>query len=180
MYFVQNEEKLENLRQSIATSVNTLCKCDFSPLDISQGEFSCRLGKSDSVIYRARISGTADRSASDMAALVQSWVESDTASVLIENSRLQIDPSCNTRLDNIRGPDCDANKPPIEPTSPDNTKSTTTPDSAKSSSQNDDNNNVSTAQVLGIFIGGAAIGLFLTLFVLLFIATLFWCKKKTK
>ena len=73
---------------------------------ISQGEFSCRTGPADTVTYRARISGTPSHSASDMASLIHTWVQSGVASIKVGASRFQLDPNCEASLENIHAPDC--------------------------------------------------------------------------
>ena len=88
-------------------ALNSRCRCGLSLAHISQAEFSCRkTEKQESINYRARIKGTSNRSASDLVALLQSWVQSGEASVLVSSSRFHVDKSCDAKLDNIRGLDC--------------------------------------------------------------------------
>ena len=76
------------------------------------------------IIYRARILGTSNYSASALVELMQSWVNGGQASVNVGASRLQIDPTCPVFLDNLIAPDC---SPPTTetPTSPTTSSSTT-------------------------------------------------------
>ena len=50
--------------------------------------------------------GTEVYSAPGLVSLVQSWVESDTGSVMIQSSRLHLDPTCYTKLDTLFANDC--------------------------------------------------------------------------
>ena len=127
-------------------------------LHISQGEFSCRSGLTESVTYRARITGTPTRSASDMAALVQTWVQSGAASIKVGSSRLQLDPTCDSALDNIHALDCGA-EPEVTTDSSDGSES------------------VSSAQVVGIMLGGIIAGILLTMLILLVAVIVIWWKK---
>ena len=45
-------------------------------------------------------------SAPDLVSLMQSWVESDKGSVMIQSSRLHLDPTCYTKLDSLFANDC--------------------------------------------------------------------------
>ena len=130
-------------------------------LHISQGEFSCRSGLAESVTYRARITGTPTRSASDMAALIQTWVQSGAASIKVGSSRLQLDPTCDSALDNIHALDCGA-APEV---------TTLVTDSS------DGSESVSSAQVVGIMLGGIIAGIFLTMLILLVAVIVIWWKK---
>ena len=50
-------------------------------------------------------------SATGLVSLMQSWVGSGRASVMVQSTRLHIDPTCGTNLDSLYDVDC-ANKPP--------------------------------------------------------------------
>ena len=62
--------------------------------------------------------GTDVYSAPGLVSLMQSWVDSDRASIAIQSSsRLHLDSSCPTSLDTFRSPDCQfVSRPPITTT----------------------------------------------------------------
>ena len=70
-------------------------------------EFSCR-GSTSAVVFRAELkyySYTEKYTASDFAEIVSSWVENG-ASLVVDNSRLSIDPTCPTELESFEADDC--------------------------------------------------------------------------
>ena len=106
---IQNDDtdqKLSDIKQFLAEVLDPQCTCNLTMSHISQGEFSCRTGPADSVTFRARISGTSSRSASDMASLIRTWVQGGDASIKVGASRLHLDPTCDASLENIHDLDC--------------------------------------------------------------------------
>ncbi len=57
------------------------------------GEFRC-LSQLEEVTYRARLSGTTSTSSSDIIALIEEWVVSGEASVLVLSVRMSLDSTC--------------------------------------------------------------------------------------
>ena len=74
--------------------------------NIKDDEFSCRGGITKQIVYRARIVGTDVYSSPGLVSLMQSWVGSGMASIMVQSSRLQLDPTCDTYLDTLQSPDC--------------------------------------------------------------------------
>ena len=144
--------------------LNGRCRCGLTLAHISQAEFSCRKGDNEkSINYRARIKGTSNRSTSDLVALLQSWVQSGEASVLVSSFRFNVDESCDPMLDNIHALGCGSKS------------TTTTTQDTQIGSSKDSNNS---AEVGGIIIGGILVGIFLALFAVALIFLIFWIKKK--
>ena len=135
---------------------------------INQGEFSCRTGPADSVTFRARISGTSSRSASDMASLISTWVQGGNASIKVGPSRLRLDPTCDASLENIYGPDC-PEKPKGKPTE--------TSIKMLPGATGNDGDGGSGIKVVGILLGGIIAGLMLGLFIVMIIIIVIWMKK---
>jgi deleted-in-malignant-brain-tumors protein 1 len=176
------EQKLSGIRKFLATVLNTQCKCNLTMSHISQGEFSCRAGPADSVTFRARISGTSSRSASDMASLIRTWVQDGDASIKVGASRLQLDPTCDVSLDNLHAPDCVeklTEKPAITssiktPTEKPTQKGTTGKTGNKS---NGGSGGSSSADTVGILLGGIFAGLMLALLIVMVIIIVIWMKR---
>ena len=80
--------------------------CGLTTANIRNDEFSCRGGLTNQIIYRAMIIGTAVYSASGLVSLIQSWVASGTASIIVLSLRLHLDRDCSTPLDTLNDPDC--------------------------------------------------------------------------
>ena len=73
------------------------------------------------IVYRARIVGTDAYSAPGLVSLMQSWVGSGRASIMVQSSRLHLDPTCDAYLDTLKAPDCEGGGEPsttIESTEP--------------------------------------------------------------
>ena len=58
--------------------------------------------------------GTNTYSAPGLVSLMQSWVDSGRASIMVRSSRLTLDPTCDTNLDSLYDTDClySPTKPP--------------------------------------------------------------------
>ena len=169
------EQKLSQIRQSLMATLTSQCNCNVTTSHISQGEFSCRTGPTDTVTYRARVSGTSSRSASDMVELIRSWAQGGDASIKVGGSRFQLDPTCDATLDNIHAPDCGTKVTPTQDTK--GTEQVT----QKIVNGNDDSGNnegSSSAQVVGILVGGIIAGLLLALLIALTVMTVLWTRKQ--
>ena len=68
-------------------------------------EVSCRGGRYDKVVVRARLITPTDSSLSSLLSLIEDW-KYDTRSVLVGGQRLNIDLSCPTGLDSVNDVDC--------------------------------------------------------------------------
>ena len=81
------------------------CNCGFTDANIETGFFSC--GQKDhQIIYRAHILGIANYSATDLVTLLQNWILTNRAFVTLNNFRMQLDPTCPTKLDTLDDPEC--------------------------------------------------------------------------
>ena len=108
------------MRKGLAQELAQLCTtCGLTAANIKDDEFSCHGGLTNFIVYRARIVGTDTYSAPGLVSLMQSWVGSGRASIMVQSSRLHLDQTCDAYLDTLQSPDC----PPGEqiqslPTSP--------------------------------------------------------------
>ena len=172
------EQKLSQIRQSLMATLTSQCNCNVTTSHISQGEFSCRTDPTDTVTYRARVSGTSSRSASDMVELIRSWAQGGDASIKVGVSRFQLDPTCDATLDNIHAPDCGTKTTEV---TPEGTTKGTEQVTQKIVNGNDDGGNnegSSSAQVVGILVGGIIAGLLLALLIALTVMTVLWTRKQ--
>ena len=103
------------VRNGLVQEFSHLCpRCGVTVANIKDDEFSCRGGLTDYIVYRARIVGTDTYSAPGLVSLMQSWVGSGRASIMVQSSRLHLDPTCDIQLDSLYDTDCLHNptKPP--------------------------------------------------------------------
>ena len=115
-------------RDAIVKEINIMCpSCSLSIANIMGDEFSCRGGLTNQIIYRAMIIGTNTYSPVALVSLIQSWVSTGYASIIVERSRLFLDKDCNTILDTLRDPHC-------PPELPSTTSSMTVPETTAPSS----------------------------------------------
>ena len=107
------EGQESSVKKQILESLNDMCHCRLTDVNIETGFFSC--GQQDhQIIYRAHILGTRNYSAIDLVDLLQSWVRSSKAYIRINSFRLQLDPTCPSQLDTLDDPEC----PVIKVTTP--------------------------------------------------------------
>lgn len=86
--------------------VARLCTCAFLPQHISLGELQC-FGDSPEVTYRAKINGTASWTSLAVLAIVEEWISSGTASILVQGFRFELDASClPIAIDSFVDPQC--------------------------------------------------------------------------
>ena len=127
------------------------------------------------IVYRARILGTSNYSASALVELMQSWVNGGQASVNVGVSRLQIDPTCPVFLDNLIAPDCSppTTETPTTPTTSSSTTVTSTsepPTSGPNAQPRVGNNDTISAGE----IGGIVVGVLIAVLLLVLIILLAW------
>ena len=148
--------------------LSSQCQCDLTAAHITNDELSCRGRLVNQIVYRARILGTSDYSASALVDLMQSWVDGGQASVSVGVSRLQVDPTCPVSLDNLLAPDC-----PQSPTAMASPTGATTPTTGSITQPRTSNgDSISAGQIGGIVVGVLIAVLLLAAIVLL--AWLIW------
>ena len=119
-------------RGAVVEEINTMCpSCSLSIANIRDDEFSCHGGLTNQIIYRAMIIGTNSYSPNDLAFLIQSWVSSGYALIVVETSHLFLDKDCSTLLDTLKDPDCPLVLPPTTTSSVAPPKTTAPPITTK-------------------------------------------------
>ncbi len=82
-----------DIMKSLQAAIEEVCHCGFTMQHLMAGEFRC-LSQLEEVTYRARLSGTTSTSSSDIVALIEEWVVSGEASVLVLSVRMSLDSTC--------------------------------------------------------------------------------------
>ena len=123
--------------------------------------------------------GTDIYSAPGLVSLMQSWVGSGRASIMVQSSRLHLDPTCGTSLDTLKAPDCEF-LPPHLTTNPTNspTNPTTNPATGSPRIDSQSGNGASVGEIGGLAVGGVIVVLLAVLIVL--IAVVIAWKMKSK
>ena len=102
------------MRIGLAQELAQLCPgCGPNVANIKDDEFSCHGGLTKQIIYRARMVGTDTYSAPGLVSLMQSWVGSGRASIMVQSSRLHLDPTCGTSLDTLQSSVCPLGEQPL-------------------------------------------------------------------
>lgn len=177
---------LDLIRDSITqTLVSTLCVSCGLPGITSDG-LRCDRTAVGVAVYRGRIVGTDSTSADNFVTLLEAWVLSNTAMIVLGSEISWVDPSCPTPLDSQNSAGC-----PVATTLAPPTMSTRPPSTAPSTGSvmspeivihtESQRSGISQAQIGGLVIGVIIIVL-LVLFVVLLIVLLvrsFCCRDST-
>ena len=94
---------------AVVQQVHMRCLCNFTETNIRNYEFSCR-SIENTVVFRAAIiyngSQQGRNRAEDLVTLVSVWAQSGT-SIVVDSTRLDIDPTCPTQLGSFQDDDCE-------------------------------------------------------------------------
>ena len=84
----------------------------YQNLEISDEEFSC--GEENRPLYRAFLRGQANQSCAEVELILTEWIESGSASVVVQNNRLSIADFCDIKIDSFTDPIA-CNEPTTKP-----------------------------------------------------------------
>ena len=87
---------------AVVLQVQMSCSCSFTEANIRNNEFSCR-SIANTVVFRAEIIYTR---VEDIVTLVSAWAQSGT-SIVVDSTRLDVDPTCPTQLGSFQDDDCE-------------------------------------------------------------------------
>ena len=99
-------QKFNDVVSAVVQEVQMSCSCSFTEANIRNNEFSCR-SIANTVVFRAKIGHTR---AEDLLALVSAWAQSGT-SIVVDSTRLDVDPTCPTQLGSFQDDDCELSDP---------------------------------------------------------------------
>ena len=98
---------------AVVQEVQMRCSCSFTETNIRNNEFSCR-SIENTVVFRAEISYTGSQQAryraEDLVTMVSGWAQSET-SIVVDSTRLDVDPTCPTHLGSFQDGDCELTDP---------------------------------------------------------------------
>ena len=155
--FLQDErraQKFMDIVSAVVQQVQMRCSCNFTETNIQNYEFSCR-SIENTVVFRAEIIYTslqqARYRAENLVTLVSGWAQSGT-SIVVDSTRLDVDPACPTQLGSFQDGDCVlTDTPATDTTSADTTGTDTT--STDTTSTATVGGNVATFASLGVVVG---------------------------
>ena len=162
----KREQKFADIITAIVQSVEESCSCTFSQANVQNHEFSCR-SIENSVVFRAEIIyDNPDQNgyrARDLVTFVSAWAQSGT-SIVVDSTRLDVDPACPTQLESLQDGDCEVPRVEATLTPTVNTEATITP-------------NVNTI-IFSAAIGGGCLILLLVIFIIVVAIILVRCKRR--
>ena len=131
-WYLQDErrtQKFMDIVSAVVQQVQMRCLCSFTETNVQNYEFSCR-SIENTVVFRAEIIYTslqqARYRADNLVTLVSGWAQSRT-SIVVDSTRLDVDPACPTQLGSFQDGDCElTNTPATDPTGTDTTGTDTT------------------------------------------------------
>ena len=185
------------MKIQLSSHLKQACNCDITGRHIIRGIYSCGL-LNHQIIYRAQILGTANFSAVDLTRILQKWISTGRAYIIVSEFRMALDPDCPTRLDTLDDPEClsityySTNYPVSSINTAKYVSSYKTPAVARfvntdryqteKSQEGDRNNNgISGASIAGLFIGSFISILLIVITITTTIAVICWkFSKKSK
>ena len=106
-------QKFNDVVSAVVQQVQMGCLCNFTETNIQNYEFSCR-STENTVVFRAEIIYTGSQQAryraENLVALVSGWAQSET-SIVVDSTRLDVDPTCPTQLGSFQDGDCELTDP---------------------------------------------------------------------
>ena len=143
---------------AVVQEVQMRCSCSFTETNIRNNEFSCR-SIENTVVFRAEISYTglqqARYRAESLVTLVSGWAQSGT-SIVVDSTRLDVDPTCPTQLGSFQDGDCELTNTPTTDTTGTDTTSTV-------------GGNVATFASLGVVVGVVCVLLIICIIIIIFV-----------
>ena len=147
-WYLQDErrtQKFMDIVSAVVQQVQMRCSCNFTETNIQNYEFSCR-SIENTVVFRAEIIYTSLQQpryrADSLVTLVSGWAQSET-SIVVDSTRLDVDPTCPTQLGSFQDGDCELTNTPAT-----DTTSTTSTDTTGTVG-----GNVATFASLGVVVG---------------------------
>ena len=105
---MRRTQKFNNIVSAVVQQVQMRCSCNFTETNIQNYEFSCR-SIENTVVFRAAITYTGSQQAryraENLVTLVSGWAQSET-SIVVDSTRLVVDPTCPTQLGSFQDGDC--------------------------------------------------------------------------
>ena len=110
-------QKLEDIRETVVENILSLCQCGFLNDRITEEEFHCVPASPQTVIYRARIHGTATNYSAQLASHIGQWTKGGT-NLVIQQVVLRVNGFCtDTSTQTPENEECPLSTSPSSPTS---------------------------------------------------------------
>ena len=115
LQFEDTVQKIGAISHAVALQLRQQCQCSFTEAYIAGGELSCGNEASD-VIFRARLYATQDATNIMLISILEQWVASAMASIVIQGIRLELDPTCIVEIQSFTETICPVQSAVTTPT----------------------------------------------------------------
>ena len=109
MQEIDSATKKEGYLGSVTSSMDEFCQCGFSPETFrnvdSNAAFQCFENSPTTVTFRGEIGAALRANTSQVISYMEQWVATNPT-IVLQNTRLRIDSSCNVKIDSFNDPEC--------------------------------------------------------------------------
>ena len=91
---------MDDITDAVVDKLTTTCP-GCGDVRINQESFSCFTESPTYVMYRARIEGTSQTNSSFLVSLIESWVRSGDARIIVTQIQLIVDPECSVAISSL-------------------------------------------------------------------------------
>ena len=93
-------ERLEGITHEVLDELSITCS-DCGDVTINEQSFSCFRESPTHVTYRARIEGNSETNSSHLVSLLEKWVRSGGARIIVTQIQLTVDPHCSVAIPSL-------------------------------------------------------------------------------
>ena len=93
-------ERLEDITHEVLDELSITCS-DCGDVTIDEQSFSCFRESPTHVTYRARIEGNSKTNSSHLVSLIEKWVRSGGARIIVTQIQLTVDPHCSVAIPSL-------------------------------------------------------------------------------
>ena len=93
-------ERLEGITHEVLDELDITCP-DCGDVTINDQSFSCFRESPTHITYRARIEGNSETNSSHLVSLIEKWVRSGGARIIVTQIQLTVDPHCSVAIPSL-------------------------------------------------------------------------------
>ena len=116
--------RLEDITNAVLEQLRDTCaECAITSDIIDRESFMCYPESPTYVTYRARLEGTSETDSGSLISLIEKWVFSSEASIIVTGVLMTVDSECSVAISSLSEGECS----PTQPPTPDRIPETQTP-----------------------------------------------------
>ena len=108
MFHLQEQStafKLVDITRAVEEELSASCQCQITNDTIDEESFACFEASSNTVTYRARLSGTSDRKSTSLISLIENWV-STVPTIHVSGVLMWLGDNCSTVISDLSKGEC--------------------------------------------------------------------------